>query len=270
MGVPIDDNSGLPLITTKEPERQLDDIILSDENEGKIRNVLKEHRRQNELVNFGLTPTRRLLFSGQPGCGKTLMAEVIASELGVPLVTINPECVLSDCTGDTVINLARVFHYFETLPMYKVVLIAGLDRYLESERVFGVLLHHLNDNLWSKNVFIGTAYRWKAPSDIGWRDQIAEVMLRFEAPHQQQIQDFLKLKTKGFRLHSYLIFDSDLVGMFLGRNYADITQVILMAYKQMVISGDKELMEKHFVEVFALCSEVIETAPCMMREGVRW
>ncbi|MGQ0656814.1 MAG: AAA family ATPase [Chromatiales bacterium] len=33
----------------------------------------------------------RLLFYGPPGCGKTLTAEVIASELGLPLAVVLSE-----------------------------------------------------------------------------------------------------------------------------------------------------------------------------------
>ena len=54
------------------------------------------------------------LFSGPFGCGKTMAAEVIASELGLALYKIDLSAVVSKYVGDTERNLKRVFSLART------------------------------------------------------------------------------------------------------------------------------------------------------------
>ncbi|MFA3790002.1 ATP-binding protein [Aliiglaciecola sp. SL4] len=55
----------------------------------------------------------RLLFSGVPGTGKTLSAEVLANELQVDLLIVDLAAVVSKWVGETEKNLAKVFSYAE-------------------------------------------------------------------------------------------------------------------------------------------------------------
>jgi len=83
--------------------RQIDEIIKT------------ESIRERTLDEWGLG--RRMgkglglvcLFDGEPGTGKTLAAEVIASELELPLYTVNVANVVSKWIGETEKNLQRIF-----------------------------------------------------------------------------------------------------------------------------------------------------------------
>lgn len=55
----------------------------------------------------------RLLFSGPPGTGKTMAAEVLANRLEVDLLIIDLASVVSKWIGETEKNLAKVFNYAE-------------------------------------------------------------------------------------------------------------------------------------------------------------
>lgn len=55
----------------------------------------------------------RLLFSGLPGTGKTLSAEVLANALNVDLLIVDLASVVSKWVGETEKNLAKVFSYAE-------------------------------------------------------------------------------------------------------------------------------------------------------------
>jgi hypothetical protein len=55
-----------------------------------------------------------ILFSGQPGTGKTMAAEVIASELGLDLYKIDLSTIVSKYIGETEKNLERIFNEAET------------------------------------------------------------------------------------------------------------------------------------------------------------
>ena len=55
-----------------------------------------------------------VLFSGPPGTGKTMAAEVIASELGLDLFKIDLSTIVSKYIGETEKNLERIFNEAET------------------------------------------------------------------------------------------------------------------------------------------------------------
>ena len=50
-----------------------------------------------------------MLFSGPPGTGKTMAAEIIAAELGLDLYKIDLSTIVSKYIGETEKNLERVF-----------------------------------------------------------------------------------------------------------------------------------------------------------------
>ncbi len=54
------------------------------------------------------------LFSGPPGCGKTMAAEVIANELGLEIYKIDVSQIVSKYIGETEKNLAKIFAEAET------------------------------------------------------------------------------------------------------------------------------------------------------------
>ena len=123
--IPSDKERGLPLLTIKEPVRCIEDIVLSDQNSSLIDEILQEHHRQELLNSHGLFPVDRLLFCGPPGCGKTLAAEVLASELGLPLAIVRIDSVVSSYLGETASNLRQVLDFAASVPM--VVLFDEFD-----------------------------------------------------------------------------------------------------------------------------------------------
>src|SRR5690606_13485596 len=115
----------LPLLQIKEPVRRLEDVVLSDENASLLDELLQEHHRVETLQSYGLHPVDKILFCGPPGCGKTLTAEVLASELGLPLAIVRIDSVISSLLGETAANLRQVFDFVSTVPM--VVLFDEFD-----------------------------------------------------------------------------------------------------------------------------------------------
>ena len=94
----------------------LEDIVLPDDERVLVGEVLDACRMRNHVMThwgFGqrLTTGRGLciLFSGEPGTGKTLCAEIISSELGTPIHRISIPRIMSKWMGETEKNIAKIF-----------------------------------------------------------------------------------------------------------------------------------------------------------------
>ena len=99
------------LVEVRKAGRYLPDIILSKENQKIVEEIMGEFRRGEILLSHGIKPRIKLLFCGPPGCGKTLLAEVIAAELGLPILYTRFDTIVSSYLGETSANLRKVFDY---------------------------------------------------------------------------------------------------------------------------------------------------------------
>ncbi|RKP13042.1 AAA-domain-containing protein, partial [Piptocephalis cylindrospora] len=57
----------------------------------------------------GVSPPRGILLHGPPGCGKTLLANAIAGELGVPFIQISAPSVVSGMSGESEKKIRDIF-----------------------------------------------------------------------------------------------------------------------------------------------------------------
>ncbi len=102
-----------------EPARtqlRLSDLAVSDDVRDQIRELIGAIRTRNEVLeDWGLG--RRLsrgrgiaaLFDGEPGTGKTMAAEVVAFEVGLPLRRVNIASLVDKYIGETEKNLQKLF-----------------------------------------------------------------------------------------------------------------------------------------------------------------
>ncbi|HET6420525.1 MAG TPA: AAA family ATPase [Geobacteraceae bacterium] len=104
------------LISKIEPKFGWKDIILPDDQAWQLREICG-HARYRHIVYGEWGFDRKLsrgrglnaLFSGPPGTGKTMAAEVIANELGLDLFKIDLSQVVSKYIGETEKNLDIIF-----------------------------------------------------------------------------------------------------------------------------------------------------------------
>lgn len=104
-----------------EPKYSWEDIILPDEkliqlkeicNQVKLRYRVFSEWGFNQKLSHGKGLS--VLFSGPPGTGKTMAAEVIAHELQLDLYKVDLSGVVSKYIGETEKNLAKIFYEAET------------------------------------------------------------------------------------------------------------------------------------------------------------
>ncbi|MGK5110664.1 AAA family ATPase [Geodermatophilus sp. CPCC 205506] len=109
------------LASTVEPCYGWDDLVLPDDRTTLLREIcdqVRHHQRVYEDWGFrrrlGHGTSLSVLFSGPPGTGKTMAAQVLAGDLGLDLYRIDLSRVVSKYIGETEKNLARVFAEAET------------------------------------------------------------------------------------------------------------------------------------------------------------
>ncbi len=81
-----------------------------------LREVVEERLNRDRLELAGVSPTRSLLLSGPPGVGKTLAAKWLASEIGIPLVSLDLASVVSSYLGSSGRNIKAVLDYAQSGP----------------------------------------------------------------------------------------------------------------------------------------------------------
>ncbi len=98
------------------PSYGLDDLILPSKVKGQLQHLI-DYLAHQEMVfhHWGMSKIRsrgygiKALFSGGPGTGKTMAAEVIAGALGLDLFRVDLSSVISRWVGETEKNLREIF-----------------------------------------------------------------------------------------------------------------------------------------------------------------
>ena len=97
------------LLELREPRYKQSDVVLIVDLVQRMNDVLLQQRKRDWLREHGKVPSRRLLFVGPPGSGKTMTAEAFAGELKLPLFVIRLEGLITRFMGDTAAKLRLVF-----------------------------------------------------------------------------------------------------------------------------------------------------------------
>lgn len=70
---------------------------------------LTEVWAEEELKAVGITPRRRALFDGPPGVGKTTLAHHLSARLGLRMLAVRPERLISKYVGETGERIGEMF-----------------------------------------------------------------------------------------------------------------------------------------------------------------
>lgn len=125
-----------PMLSTTFPNNKLSDLIVSEETRNKIKRILNEYYNKNKLHSYGLTNRRKILIEGNPGTGKTLTASIIASELSLPLYTVQMDKLITKFMGETSTKLRQIFDSIQSsigVYFFDEFDAIGADRSLDNE-----------------------------------------------------------------------------------------------------------------------------------------
>ena len=269
---PRDHEKRAPLLEIRHPDRYFRDLILSAGTKEILLKVMREFRQWDILEANGLRPSHKLLFCGPPGCGKTATAEVIAAELGLPLVYIRFDSVVSSLLGETASNLRKVFEYIHEETW--VVLFDEFDaigrsrddatEHGEIKRVVNAFLQML-DNFHGRSLLIAATNFEQALDPALWR-RFDEVV-RFERPTVGQIEELMKKRL--IPVMNSNISTKRYGAQLEGSTFADVERIAMDVLKSCALDGKTQLqaedikraMESHAFRMQIMHSSVHSETP---------
>lgn len=132
--VRLNNTNSMFLLTT--PSDRISDLVVSEEVYERLSRIITEFRNRGRLQQYGLSNRRKILIEGNPGTGKTYTASVIASELNLPLYTVQLDKIVTKFMGETSAKLRQVFDEISTsvgVYFFDEFDAIGADRALDNE-----------------------------------------------------------------------------------------------------------------------------------------
>lgn len=231
-----------------EPRRDARELILSSGVSRALHDIADEYRHGETIRSHALPLRTRLLFCGPPGCGKSLTAEVLAREIGLPLLVARLDALIGSMLGETASNLRRIFDAAERQP--SVLFLDEFDalartrsdptEHSEMRRVVNNLL--LMIERFSGRGFIVAATNLETTIDPAIIRRFDEVVL-FDKPDASGIRRLIKFKTRNFGVE----FDiPEVARRLVGRSHADVERLCFAAMRRAIMAKRKTMSLNDF------------------------
>lgn len=221
---------------------RLDQIRLRRSTRLAFDELLAEFQHRDELEKIGLGVRRSLLFYGPPGVGKSLTAEALGNELGMPVYLVRFETIIGAYLGQTAINLRQIFQFAEATSC--VLLIDEIDALGkqrgnpldvgELDRVVIALMQELEHSQ-PKGLVIATSNVPKQLDQALWRR--FDLVVEFPSPNRVELMTFSREQAKRHSLRFTKSLESAIACC---KNYSDAEGIILNQARKALIQRIEE------------------------------
>jgi SpoVK/Ycf46/Vps4 family AAA+-type ATPase len=252
---PTDPDHGWDLASVQHPRRYLNDLVLRPQLRQSLADIAAEVPEWGKLEALGVPRRNRFLFFGEPGCGKTSAAEALASELGVPLVVVRLDAIVSSYLGQTAANLRRLFDYARSAQW--VVLFDEFDalgrrrddpsEHGEIKRVVNSFLQLLDD-YHGPSLLVAATNHDEILDRALWRrfDDVVE----FPSPTLKEREALLRRQLQHVRQGRLPVEDS--ARSLKGLPHAAVEATVWTAIRLAVRAGRSQVTSEDLVEAVAL------------------
>lgn len=94
----------------------LDDVALPADAKAAVLDLRDEYSRATELAAAGLSPRNRIVITGPPGNGKSMLAAALATLLDLPLLRVRYGGLVDSHLGATNRNVDKLMTYITSVP----------------------------------------------------------------------------------------------------------------------------------------------------------
>lgn len=240
-----------PMLSLSMPSHDLSELIVSEDITDKIQRILSEYRNRNKLISYGLTNRRKILIEGKPGTGKTLTASIIASELSLPLYTVQMDKLVTKFMGETSAKLRQVFDSIESnvgVYLFDEFDAIGADRSLDNEvgemrRILNSFLQFIEQD-GSESIIIAATNNQRLLDQALFRrfDDVLHYML----PTHMEIKRLLEYKIKSY--DENFTISKDVIKAADGLSHAEIARVCDDAIKNSILN-DESITDKIIISL---------------------
>lgn len=235
-----------PMLLLSVPNCDLSELIVSDDINEKIQRILNEYRNRNKLYSYGLTNRRKILIEGKPGTGKTLTASVIASELSLPLYTVQMDKLVTKFMGETSAKLRQIFDSIQTtvgVYLFDEFDAIGADRSLDNEvgemrRILNSFLQFIEQDL-SESIIIAATNNQKLLDQALFRR--FDDVLHYSLPTDLEIRRLFEYKLVNY--DGMFVITNKLIKAASGLIHAEIVKVCDDAIKNFILNGNSMSQE---------------------------
>jgi ATP-dependent 26S proteasome regulatory subunit len=252
-----EDAEMLDLVSVHAPEEiemTLDELVLTDDQEGEIKKIVTAIEHRDYLAQIGLREIGKLLFVGPPGTGKTSVARALAADLGLPAVEVKLSMVTSQYLGETAKNVEKTFEVAKRLSpcilfideFDSVAKTRRSDEHAALKRAVNTLLKSIDDISLIRDevLLIGATNHPDQLDAAAWRrfDEI----VNFPKPDRKMRSDILRVITRRMEIAE---FDPDAVAdQTEGLTGSDLRMVLREAVLEALTEERMELTQKDIMD----------------------
>jgi SpoVK/Ycf46/Vps4 family AAA+-type ATPase len=227
------------------------DLILPQSLRDRIMRILEEQQHLSRLKEHGLHPRQKLLFTGPPGCGKTMTASALAADLHLPLFVVRLDSLITRYLGE---SLSKLRVIFETVNKTRAVYLFDEFDSIGYTRDFtgdvGEMRRLLNSFLTfieklSSNSLVIAATNHGSRLDKALYRRFDD-LIEFGLPEELHIWETVRARLQGMP-HSKLD-RARILKAARGLSYAEITRASEEAVKEMLLRDVKSLTTSMLVK----------------------